>query len=246
MDLLLWQLADSAFPAGGFAHSGGLEAAWQQGEVTDRAAVEQFTRDVIGQTGRSLLPFVTEAHAHPQKMRQLDAFCDAFLSNPVANRASRAQGRAFLTACARSFPDRACNRNPRRHRDLTTRTTEGTEDLDRVVSIEDLQNRVSSANLRGHQAPLFGAVLRALEVDRRSSQRLFLFLTSRTVTTAAVRLGLLGPYEAQRLQSAMSADIDRTLETCGELRSLEIAHTAPLIDLFQSTQDRLYSKLFQS
>ena len=32
-DYLIWQLCDSAFPTGGFAHSSGLEAAWQQGEV---------------------------------------------------------------------------------------------------------------------------------------------------------------------------------------------------------------------
>ena len=25
---LVWQIADSGFPTGGFAHSGGLEAAW--------------------------------------------------------------------------------------------------------------------------------------------------------------------------------------------------------------------------
>jgi urease accessory protein len=36
-DWLLWQLADSAFPTGGFAHSGGLEAAWQHGEIRNSA-----------------------------------------------------------------------------------------------------------------------------------------------------------------------------------------------------------------
>ena len=32
-DWLTWQVVDSAFPTGAFAHSYGLEAAWQQGEV---------------------------------------------------------------------------------------------------------------------------------------------------------------------------------------------------------------------
>ncbi|MDB5296990.1 MAG: putative urease accessory protein UreF, partial [Phycisphaerales bacterium] len=34
-DWLLWQLVDSAFPTGGFAHSGGVEAAWQHGRLRD-------------------------------------------------------------------------------------------------------------------------------------------------------------------------------------------------------------------
>ena len=34
-DWLTWQVVDSAFPTGAFAHSFGLESAWQQGEVED-------------------------------------------------------------------------------------------------------------------------------------------------------------------------------------------------------------------
>lgn len=290
MDLLIWQLADSAFPAGGFAHSAGLEAAMQHGEVTCRDDLEDFTCAVIRQAGYSALPLVTAAHAEPVDLAALDALCDAFLSNPVANRASRGQGQAFLTACTRSFRGRARDSNHRGHRDLTTHFTEVTENpLDSLkssvssgersvhprppsfalttdefwrghagasaqtgdlggsgVSIEELCHRVGRAELWGHYGPVFGAALSALEIDRRSTQRLFLFLTSRIVTSAAVRLGLVGTYEAQQMQAAMAGEIDRTIERCVNLRPCDIAHTAPLIDLFQSTHDRLYSRLFQS
>lgn len=219
MDLLLWQLADSGFPAGGFAHSAGLEAAVQHGEVFGWKELERFTRDVIRQAGRNMLPLVSAAHAERGDLAELDALCDVFLSNPVANRASRAQGRAFLTACVRSFPE-----NP----------------------VRDLQEAMTRQRVFGHYAPLFGAALRALDVGRPSAQRLFLFLTSRAVTSASVRLGLVGTYEAQRLQTTMASQIDRTLELCAQRRPLEIAQTVPLVDLFQSTHDRLYSRLFQS
>ena len=50
-DWLFWQLADSAFPTGGFAHSWGLEAAWQSGEVADVAALRRFVHARRGPNG---------------------------------------------------------------------------------------------------------------------------------------------------------------------------------------------------
>ena len=102
-DWLFLQLADSAFPAGGFAHSSGLEAAWQQGEV-NAGSLGRFVRDAVSQAGRGSLPFVLAAHDEPRDLGVVDFRCDAFLRNAVANRASRVQGRAWIGTVERSFP----------------------------------------------------------------------------------------------------------------------------------------------
>jgi urease accessory protein len=218
MDLLVWQLIDSNFPSGGFAHSAGLEASVQHGFVFDGTTLTAFARQTLSQAGRTSLPLVTAAHRGSTGLARLDGLADVFLTNPIANRASRAQGRALLTSAARSFPDAA------------------------LVSIEADVRR----GLAAHHAPIFGVVFRTLEVGLLDSQRAYLFVALRSVTSAAVRLGLVGGYEAQRIQSLVSVDIDTIVERCGELGPHDIAQTAPLIDLLQSTHDRLYSRLFQS
>src|SRR5450432_522762 len=54
-DWLLWQLADSAFPTGGFAHSGGLEAAWQHGEIRGAEDLASFLEAYMCQVAAGMI-----------------------------------------------------------------------------------------------------------------------------------------------------------------------------------------------
>jgi urease accessory protein len=214
---IVWQLADSAFPTGGFAHSWGLEAAWQSGEVPDRSALARFVHGAVGQAGRSALPFLTAAWRRPERFAELDALSDAFITSSVANRASRVQGRAFLATCVRIWP---------------------------VDALLDLDRAAQPAPT--HCAPIVGAASAALQAPLDVAQRLFLFNTVRGVLAAAVRLGIVGSYDAQRLQYDCAPALERTLDRCRDLDERDAAQTAPILDLLQSAHDRLYSRLFQS
>jgi urease accessory protein len=213
----VWQLVDSAFPTGGFAHSWGLESAWQCGEVPDESALERFVRDSLLQASRAALPLVNAAHTASSPFDRLDALCDAFLTNPVANRASRAQGRALIATCARTWP---------------------------IASLMALDVEVKRGC--GHAAPVFGATMRALDIPRPIAQRMFLFMTARGVLNAAVRLGIVGSYRAQQMQAASTADLEAIVEAGADLDEDDLTQSAPIIDLMQAAHDRLYSRLFQS
>ena len=208
---MVWQLADSAFPAGGFAHSGGLEAAWQHGQVLNTVELGGLIETSLLQLGYASLPFVTAAHDDPACLATLDQSCDAFITNHVANRASRLQGRAFLSSTEKIFPGRQISRPP-----------------------------------CGHFAPVFGAVTRTLGLERSRAGRLFFFQHLRGLMAAAIRLGIVGPMEGQALQHRLGSAVGEMLAHCDTLPVEEAAQTAPLLEIWQGTQDRLYSRLFQS
>ncbi|WP_257453357.1 urease accessory protein UreF [Archangium lipolyticum] len=212
------QLADSGFPTGGFAHSGGLEAAVQHGEVRGREGLERFARELLWQTGHGALPLLSAAWREPSSLVALDARAESFLTNHVANRASRTQGRAFLDTCARIFPE----------------------------PVAPLRQAARDAKSRYHHAPLFGAVLRALDVELPDAQQLLLSLTLRGTLSAAVRMGIVGTHESHQLQHQCAPLLDEVLEACAGLGVESLAQTSPLMDLLGATHDRLYSRLFLS
>jgi urease accessory protein len=217
-DWLLWQLADSAFPTGGFAHSGGLESAWQHGEIVNATALESFLKASIAQCGHGALPFVTAALKAPERLFELDELCDAFTTNHVANRASRLPGRALFASARQIFSSPAL-----------------------VAACPD-----GGSAPCGHWAPVFGVVAAALGLDQETGARLFLFLHLRGLVSAGVRLGIVGPLQAQSIQHRLAPYAESILHRCQELGLEDLAQTAPLMDLWQGTQDRLYSRLFQS
>lgn len=217
-DWLIWQLCDSAFPCGGFAHSGGLETAWRYGTVDGVAGLEAYLRAALVQAARGPAVFVRAAHDALALVGDIDAACDAFTSNHVANRASRAQGMALLAAAARIF---------------------GAPD------VNELHTRLRAARSPCHLAPVFGGVARALGVDAATTDRAYLFITLRGLVSAAVRLGAVGPTDGQRVQHRL-AGWAATLEGGGGGDVERAAQTAPLQEIFQGAHDRLYSRLFQS
>jgi urease accessory protein len=216
-DFLTWQIVDSAFPTGTFTHSWGLEAAWQFGELPDADALRGFVDSALLQAGYAHLPFLNESYANPDAVAALDERADAFLINTVANRASRIQGRTLVATAARVWPS---------------------------ARVKHLQ--AVACDTRAHLAPLSGAVFEALGLPLPTAQRIVLFGTARGVLSAAVRLGIIGSYDAQRLQYGCGARIDAVADRCASLSIEDVAQTAPLIDLLQAGHDRLYSRLFQS
>jgi urease accessory protein len=214
---LTWQVVDSAFPTGVFSHSWGLEAAWQHGEVADLDALRAFLDASVQQTGYAFLPLVNEAYRHPSELEALDALAEAFLINAVANRASRTQGRTLLATAGRVWPSAA---------------------------LSHLHARAGATCT--HVAPVTGAVFRTVGLSLVTVQKVVLYGAARGVLSAAVRLGIAGSYEAQRLQYACGPWLDEIADRCASLRADDLVQTAPILDLLQSGHDRLYSRLFQS
>jgi urease accessory protein len=101
MQLLLYQLADSAFPAGSFAHSLGFEALRGLGLLRGERELALRLDELAWHTAHAMLPFLGDAHGGAAV--EADRAVDRFLTSHVANRASRAQGRALAIAAEAMF-----------------------------------------------------------------------------------------------------------------------------------------------
>ncbi len=217
-EYILWQLADTSFPTGGFAHSSGLESAWRHGLVR-RENISDFCHDLIRQVSMQTAPFVAAASQTPTRIRSLDSLYHVMCTNHVARRASILQGSALLLAAQRAF---------------------GPGELKR------LQEAHCICEFNGHFGPVFGAVCGLVTIEPLAAVRLLLFGTVRQTLSAAVRLGIVGSLESLPMLPAMTDLIDQAAAAALNRLPEHAAMPCPLLDICHGSHDRLYSRLFQS
>jgi len=109
----LMLLADGRFPAGSYAHSGGLEESIRAGRVRDTTDLETFLRGRAATAGLVSAAFAAaacRAFATGMAFGVLDAELDARMPSPTMREVSRTLGRQLRRAVARMRPDPGLDR----------------------------------------------------------------------------------------------------------------------------------------
>lgn len=223
LDWTLWQLLDSLFPTGGFAHSYGLEASFQAGLVYDSVTLERFLLNSLQNNAALLLPFVFAGTRLPNTecWLHLNRLLNATLTNHVARKASLTQGAALLRTGATVFTD-----------------------LPELKKLKVCLFKPICTT--PHHAPLFGVLCGLLGVSELTAQRSYLFLALRDMLSAGTRLNITGPMEAARLQRKIAFEAETLLDKYAN-KPLQQAHqTSPLLEIFQAGHDQLFSRMFCS
>jgi urease accessory protein len=105
-------LADSRLPAGGHAHSGGMEAATVAALVTESGGLEGFLRGRLATAGLASAALAAAACGHAAEVatgatarwRELGAEAAARTPSPAQRATAHKQGRALLRAARAAWP----------------------------------------------------------------------------------------------------------------------------------------------
>lgn len=229
-------LSDSALPLGSFAFSSGLESylAHHKRPASTSQSFPAFLRLSLSTLAGTALPYVLAGYRQPERVQVLDNDFDASTPCTVARRASIAQGRALLTVWDRSFKAKHSS------------TLGEQSAIDSLAAFS--QAIRSSDQVNAHLAPLWGLVTRAFAVPLHDAAYLFLFSHARTITSAAVRASVMGPYQAQAVLAApdLQQRIKGLVEEGWNTPVEDAGQSVPVMDLWVGRHEKLYSRIFNS
>ncbi len=107
---LLLLLADGRLPAGGHAHSGGIEPAVADGRIAGHGDLDAYLEGRVATTGRvdaavAVATWSVVGAPGAASLGEIDAEAAARTSSPAQRSAARAQGRGLLRVARRCWPD---------------------------------------------------------------------------------------------------------------------------------------------
>jgi urease accessory protein len=214
-------LADGRFPAGGYAHSGGLEPTIAAGRVHDLATLEAFLQGRALTAGAVAAGFAAAAcgtlsDEDGKRFIALDAELDARMPSPAQRTTSRQLGRQLLRAVGAIRPD----------------------------------PRLEHVGARPHQPIGLGAAMAVFGLGRRDAAWVALHESVAGPAAAAVRLLSLDPFSTHAALARLGPLLDELAGSAvaashGELDDLP-AGGAPLLDIAAEDHAVRHTRLFAS
>jgi len=223
--LAVLQLADGLFPAGGFAHSLGLETYVAAGIVRDATGLSAF---LDGHLAGSAGP--TDAVAVACAVRftlmgdleaclDLDGRMDAMRWVPELRAASLQMGRQTLRAASSAH---------------------------HAPFLEAFAGAVADDRVPGHHPTAFGVALGSQGVEPGPAAAAFLHTAAALIVNAALRLLPLGQVEGQRVLAAARPRIARLAAWAGAAQPGDLWAFTPGLEIAGLRHAELGARLFRS
>lgn len=221
----LLQFGDGLFPAGGFAHSFGLETYAQQGSLRDAADLDALiAAHLDGSVGPADAVAVALASRAARAedvaaLADLDDRLDAMKCVPEFRAASVQMGRQTLRVAAALGEDRV---------------------------IAALASAVAEGLTPGHHAVVFGAALGRAGATAAASATAYLHSTAALLVGAALRLISLGQVDGQRVLAAQRSRIARLATAAAAAGADDMWSFNPGLEIAGIRHATLEMRLFRS
>lgn len=212
-----------AFPVGAFSYSHGLEWAVEADAVRDRATAESWIGDVLANgAGRTDAIFLRHADAavaggDQAALAAVNALAVAFAPSAERHLETTAQGRAFLSTVAATWPHPA---------------------IDRAVAALEGEP-VAYPVAVGIAAGAHGIAPHATTVA-------YLHAFAANLVSAAVRLVPLGQTDGQRITAALAGTVEALAAEAAEAPLEEAGGAAIAADVAAMRHETQYTRLFRS
>jgi urease accessory protein len=224
--LSLLQFSDGLFPAGGYAHSFGLETYVQSGAVSDAAGVEAFIRAYLENSAAptDVVAAISVARSAAAgdlaACLELDAALEATKCAAELRDASRQMGRQTLRIAAA---------------------------LSANAIVGEFFAAVTADRTPGHHAVAFGVIASAQGWDAHATASALLYAASAQLVGASLRLMPLGQLAGQRVLSNLRPVIARLAAEAAERGpAAEIWSFVPAIEIAAMQHAQLSARLFRS